>query len=362
MRVLQVCQPADGGVANHVLSLSSALRERGWSVDVACSTGALADELRRREITVYILPLVREVSPPKDLAATLHLREIVSRGGYSLVHTHSAKAGVVGRVAARIAGTPALYTPHAWSFLVSKASLERRLYSAVEQALARVSDRIICVSAGELELGQATLRGSEKKLRLVPNGVEVPTRTRRRPADGKLVVGTIARLARQKGISYLIHAAEKVCAACDDVRFLVAGGGPDLYALQDEITARGLDERFRLVGPVDEPWEFLGQLDVFVMPSLWEGMPYVLLEAMGFGLPVVATDVGGVRDVITGEGSDMVVPPADPPALAEAILRYLDSPHLRETTGDAARWRIRSEFSQQQMIDRTLDVYSEVLR
>jgi glycosyltransferase involved in cell wall biosynthesis len=112
---------------------------------------------------------------------------------------------------------------------------------------------------------------------------------------------------------------------------------------------------------LQDPWRYLEQIDVFVLPSLWEGMPFALLEAMGFGLPCVATDVGGVRDVIPDETFGIVVPPADPGALRDAILRYVDFPHLRETVGAAARRRIVTEFSRERMVERTLGVYSEVL-
>ncbi len=360
-RVLQVCQPADGGVAHHVLSLSSELRAAGWSVDVACSPGELADKLRARGFCVQTLPLVREVSPRRDLAAALRLYAMIRKGGYSVVHTHSAKGGVLGRAAAWLARTPVLYTPHAWSFLVSNSLPERRFYTAVEQVLTFITSRVICVSTEELELGQHRLRGSKKKLRLVPNGVDLPPEPRPRAGSGELVVGTVARLTRQKGVEYLIEAASRICAGRDGVRFSVAGYGPDLENLRRRLETREeLRGCFEFVGRVDEPWEHLRKLDVFVLPSLWEGMPYTLLEAMGAGLPVVATDVGGVRDLIPTDTFGAVVPPADPGALEKAILRYADSPRLRRDSGRAAQERVLREFTRQRTVELTTDIYSEV--
>ncbi|MBV9455510.1 MAG: glycosyltransferase family 4 protein [Rubrobacter sp.] len=362
MRILQVCQPAEGGVAHYALVLSTELNGRGWPVDVACSPGALADELRSRGIGVLPLPLVRGFSPQKDLIATLELWKMIRKRRYSLVHTHSAKAGVVGRIAARMAQTPAVHTPNAWSFLVSDSTFERWVYVAVERVLALLSSRIICVSTRELELGRRWLVGVDEKLRLVPNGITLPPQTRVRSEVGELVVGTVARLARQKGIEHLIQAAEGVCAKRKGVRFSVAGGGPDFERLNTAIQRRGLRHRFELIGPVQAPWGYLEQIDIFVLPSLWEGMPFALLEAMSFGLPVVATDVGGVRDVIPDETFGIVVPPADPHALQEAILRYVDSPQLRNTAGATARERVVQEFSRERMVERTLSIYSEVLK
>ena len=175
------------------------------------------------------------------------------------------------------------------------------------------------------------------------------------------MVGTVARLARQKGIEYLVRAAEQVCAQRSGVRFSVAGGGPSMEPLERELERRGLCSKFELRGEVKEIWEYLEGIDIFVLPSLWEGMPFALLEAMGFGLPVVATDVGGVRDLIPDANFGIVVPPADSLALQEGILRYVDSPRLRKTAGTLARMRVMQEFSTEQMIQGTLGVYSEVL-
>ncbi len=112
---------------------------------------------------------------------------------------------------------------------------------------------------------------------------------------------------------------------------------------------------------MEEPWEHLSSLDIFVLPSLWEGMPFVLLEAMGAGLPVVATDVGGVRDLIPEKTFGSVVPPADVSLLKAAILRYVDQPELRRSVGAAARRRILREFGRERMVERNLDVYAEAL-
>jgi len=364
MRILQVCQPVEGGVFHYVKTLSRGLKARGWSVDVACPPGTLADRLQTEGIGVWSLPMAREISPRRDLATTLRLWKIIRGEGYSVVHTHSSKAGAVGRVAGWLARTPTIHTPNAWSFLAAGSTFERHLYIAAERILAFLCSRIICVSSEELDLGRRTLIGERKKLRLVPNGVRVPPERVSRSSEGDLVVGSLTRLARQKGIDYLVQAAELVCAERrgDGVRFSVAGGGPDFERLKGEVQRRGLSGRFHLLGPVQDPWGYLAGIDIFVLPSLWEGMPFALLEAMGYGLPVVVTDVGGVRDAIPDVSVGTIVHPADPGALKEAILRYVESPRLRDVTGTAARERVIQEFSQERMIERTLQVYSEVLK
>jgi glycosyltransferase involved in cell wall biosynthesis len=337
------------------------MRDRGLPVGLACSPGGLSERLRGSGIEVHELPFVRQISPRKDLSATRALRRIIRKDGYSLVHAHSAKAGVVGRVAARLAGIPSVYTPHAWSFLVAEQGYERQVYIAMERLLASFTSHIICVSSGELELGYRVVGLGAKGLRLVANGVAVPPPSRAR-GEEELLVGSVCRLTRQKGLIYLARAAGAVRRERGGrVRFSVAGNGPDLEHLRAEIDRLDLRDSFELVGALEEPWEHLCSLDVFVLPSLWEGMPFALLEAMGAGLPVVATDVGGVRDVIPSNAFGTVVPPANPDALRAAILHYVDHPELRRRVGAAARQRILREFSQERMVEGNLDVYAEVL-
>lgn len=357
---MQVCQPAHGGVAHQVGILAQELRAWGLPVGVACSPGLLSNRLRGSGIETHELPLVRQASPRKDLSAIRALRKIIRRDGYSLVHAHSAKAGVVGRVAALLAQVPAVYTPHAWSFLVAEGKFERRVYVAVERLFASLTRRIICVSKGELELGRRVVGVGVEKLRLVPNGVTAPPTIRARDGE-QVVVGSICRLTRQKGVTYLVQAAEAVRRERGSgVRFSVAGDGPDRGPLEAEIIRRGLRNGFELVGTVDEPWDYLSSLDVFVLPSLWEGMPFVLLEAMAAGLPVVATNVGGVRDVISDDTLGAIIPPADADALTEAILNYVEHPELRRSVGAAARERILREFGRERMVEGNLGVYAEV--
>jgi glycosyltransferase involved in cell wall biosynthesis len=361
MKILQVCQPTDGGVAQQVEILSKELIDRSVLVEVACAPGPLADKLRHAGIKVFTLPLVRSVSPRNDLYAAYALWRIICKGGYSLVHTHSAKAGAVGRLAARLAGVPAIYTPHAWSFLAAESRLERHVYIAIERVLASFTRRIVCVSAGEMELGRWVVRVGFDKLRLVPNGVVAPAPVQSRDG-GEVVIGSVCRLTRQKGVTCLIRAAEAVRRERGgSVRFSVSGDGPDLGLLKAEINRLGLGEGFELVGAVGRSWDHLSSHDVFVLPSLWEGMPFILLEAMGAGLPVVATDVGGVRDVITDDAFGFVVPPADADALKVAILRYVDRSELRRSVGVAARERILHEFGQERMVEGNLSVYVEAL-
>jgi glycosyltransferase involved in cell wall biosynthesis len=365
VRVLEVCQPTVEGVAVHVEFLASTLPDRGVEVTVACPPGPLADHLRSRGVPWLPVPMQREVRPREDLAAIRQLARTLraarrSGAGFDLVHAHSAKAGAVARVAALVARVPAVYTPHAWSFLAARGRVERVVYRQVERLLTFACRRIICVSRAERELGRAV--GAERKCVVVPNGVEAPAvPTGGSGQDGRVVVGTVGRLAPQKGIDLLLQAAELVRRERPEASFRIAGDGPLAEQIHEEARRRGLADHVRFDGLVDGPWGVLAQLDVFVLPSRWEGMPFTLLEAMSCGLPVVSFDVGGVTDLIPDEAHGAVVAPGDVRGFADAILRFVDSPETRGRVGAAARRRVLEEFTLDRMIERTHEVYRDAL-
>lgn len=182
------------------------------------------------------------------------------------------------------------------------------------------------------------------------------------------MIGTVARLSKQKGIGFLVEAAELVLRelgahgpTATTVRFVVAGDGPLREGLEEDVGRRGISASFDFVGAVPGPWEFLKGLDLFVLPSLYEGDAFALKEAMGAGLPVVATDVGGVRDAVPGETFGRVVPPGDPRALAEAIVWFVAQPRRREDCGRNARGLVEERFSVERMVDETESRYLEAV-
>jgi glycosyltransferase involved in cell wall biosynthesis len=205
---------------------------------------------------------------------------------------------------------------------------------------------------------------------VIPNGLDLRradamlsrglVRERWQVAGGDRVVGTVARLTPQKGIHDLIDAARLVCNERPQVRFIHMGTGPLAQSIARSLSAGGLGHRLQLVGHVRDPMSLLAGLDLFVLPSLWEGLPIALLEAMAAGLPVVATRVAGIDEVIEDGRSGLLVPPADPAALARAITELVDDDERRRCLGQGARERVRC-FDAAPFAARYRDLFLEVL-
>jgi glycosyltransferase involved in cell wall biosynthesis len=331
---------------------------------------------------------VREIAIGTDLAALRRLRSIAGEGRHDLIHTHSAKAGVLGRLAARSRHLPAVHTPHAWSFLAADGHRRSQIYHRIERTLARSTAAIICVSEGERRRGLQVTEA--ERLAVVTNGIALPAAIphppqgegeRQRPggrgaegegerqraggrgAEGEgVVVGTVARLAPQKGIAHLLEAFAQVHQVRADVRLAIAGDGPlraDLERLAEHLE---IADAVTFAGDVASPWPFLAGLDVFVLPSLWEGLPYALLEAMAVGLPTVTTAVDGVAEAIPDRRFGTVVEPADSAWMAREILALLEDPGVRTDVGRMARAHVRDMFSVDAMVRGTVEVYRRVLR
>jgi glycosyltransferase involved in cell wall biosynthesis len=360
IRVLLVNQPTDGGVAFHVQTLARCLPDHGVDTTVACPPGPWADDLVASGVAVVEVPMVREISAVTDLAALRRLRAAAGTGGHDLVHTHSAKAGVLGRLAARSRHLPAVHTPHAWSFLAG-GRRSAPVYRRIERALARSTDALICVSEGERRRGLQV--ADAERLTVVANGIALPDAgSERRATDSGVVLGTVARLAPQKGVAHLLEAFALVRRLRPEARLAIAGDGPLRGDLEQLARRLGIADSVTFAGAVSSPWSFLAGLDLFVLPSLWEGLPYALLEAMASGLACVATAVDGVAEAIPDRRFGTVVEPADSAWLGREILALVDDPRTRAQMGEMARAHVREAFSVDGMVRGTVDVYRRVLQ
>jgi glycosyltransferase involved in cell wall biosynthesis len=287
-----------------------------------------------------------------DPRAVMRLRALMREWRPDIVHTQLSRADWIGRVVSRLARVPVVSTiqnVHSRMYDAEFSWLMARVGRGLDRATCHFVDRLIAVSAGVKDdlLAQ---RISPDRIAVIHNGFDTGrapaagARARARSAwgvaDADVVVGTVALLKTQKGIADLIHAARHVVSVEPGVRFVQMGDGP----LHDEATrlidAAGLGDRVLLLDRVEDPVTLLPGLDVFVLPSLWEGLPIALLEAMSVGLPAVGTRVSGIEEVIADGETGTLVPPSDPAALARALLDLVHAPDRRRAWGEAARARL----------------------
>ncbi|MDX6642403.1 MAG: hypothetical protein QOD76_365 [Solirubrobacteraceae bacterium] len=370
-RVLLIFEPPDGGVAENVAQLALHLGDHGYEVEAAGPLEAITyGRLDAAGVPVHRLALVRGYgSPRRDAAALRGLRSLISPDRHDLVHCHSAKAGVLGRVAARGRGVPAVYSPHCFPFVGEFGAPRRVFATSVEWILGHTATAtILCVCEAERELARERRIAAPARLCVVYNGSE-PCDEAVEPDPALLALrergplaATIAVLREQKRIDVLIDAAPLVFARVPDARIAVVGDGP----LRDELHARaaalGLDrdERFAFLPFQPPSARHLRALDVFVLSSGWEGLPISVLEALACGIPQVATDVGGTGEAV-GEDTGVLVPAHDPEALAHALASLLKDSARRRHMAAASRTRHSERFGIQRMVAETAALYDDVL-
>jgi glycosyltransferase involved in cell wall biosynthesis len=376
IRVAQVMEATTGGMRRHLRLLTQHLNRERFAVEVIVSTRRdlrfLKDVewMRAQGLPVHILPMVREIRPAADLRALLQLGRLLRRGRYDIVHTHSAKAGFLGRLAARWAGVPVvLYTPHAFPFMMSSG---RGFYAWLERRVAPYTTRFIAVSEGERAAGLAAGVGRPEQYVVIENGIDLAAlraaepRMDRRSQWGlsaeDVVIGTVGRLVGQKGVCYLIAAVPQVLAAVPQAHFVIVGSGELEERLRRQAQQAGVAHRVHLVGWQEEVVSCYEAFDVFVLPSLWEGCPYTLLEAMGCERAVVATRVAGCSDIVREGETGLLVPPAQPEALAEALITLGQDPSRRREMGKRGREWVERRYSLERFITKLETLYEELYR
>lgn len=359
MRVLHVLEPSTGGVARNVLDLAAAQVARGHEVGAAIADrDGLPAALMATGAGVVTLPFDPRIEAAGADARVLRaLAATARRGRWDVVHTHGNKGGVLGRLAARSAGLPVVHSAHGFAYLSQRrreragAEARRALTLGIERALAPAADVIVCVSAWERERALADGIADGEKLTVVANGVRLPDGPIAPDPDvaalrvaGEPLVGFLARLKSEKDPMAFLDAVER--AGC---RAVVVGEGELEAAVRARVAAIG--ERVAFVPFPGAAQPALAALDVFVLSSLWESLPIGVLEAMAVGVPVVATDTGGVPEAVLDGETGLLVSPADPDALAAAIARLVADAALRERLGAAGRAHCAARFSIDAMVE-----------
>ncbi|GAA1341811.1 glycosyltransferase [Saccharothrix algeriensis] len=341
MKVVHVTRPVTGGVGAVVRQLVVGQRRRGWTVDVVCPAGWLADRLAGTGVGVHDWPATRSPGP-STVAEALRLKRIIDALDPDAVHLHSSKAGLAGRLVLR-GRRPTVFQPHMWAFECADGPMGR-LSALWERLASRWTHQLVCVSDDELASGRAI--GIRTAAEVVCNGVDTEALRPRSRVAARRRLGLpdvptavcIGRLAPLKGQDQLLAAWPSVVAAVPDAQLVLVGDGP----MRDRWREIGDHESVRWWGHDTAVADFYTAADVVVLPSRAEGMALVPLEAMASGRAVVAFDVGGVRQSVGEAGA--VVEPGDVRALARAVAARLADPVLAAGEGLAGRERAELLF------------------
>lgn len=331
--------------------------------------------LEKERIPCVIVPsLVRPISPWKDLCALWALVGILRATRPAIVHTHTSKAGVLGRVAALIARVPVIvHTPHGHVFYGHFGPGKSRVFMQVERILSRVTSRLVALTSAERDDHLERAVGRADRFAVIPSGIDVE-RFRRARVEGRqipagfncpsdaTIVGSIGWLTDIKGHRVLIEAVGYLKDEFPGLHVVIVGSGGQQDALLAQADSLGLRDRIHLIGHRDDIERCLAGMDCFVFPSLNEGMGRALIEAMAAGLPVVASRVGGIPAIVRHEENGLLVAAGDGQALSAALRRILADPQWADRLGRNASCSIGQEFGVKAMVDAVESVYGGALQ
>lgn len=361
MRILFVITRGDdiGGAQMHVRDVTRRLAADGHEIHVVVgATGPLTDELEAAGISTSSCPgLLRQIHPVHDVRAVRQLARTIREFRPDLVTTHSSKAGIVGRLAARLAGAPCIFTVHGWAFIDTVRQPIRETYRQLERGCAHFARHVICVSNQVHQMG-VDAGIDPQKLVVVHNGMpDIPAQLRANPgaADPRAVM--VARFAAPKDHASVI----KALAHVPTLRLDFVGDGPDQETARQLAADAGVADRITFLGRRTDVSEVLARSQIFILSSHSEGFPVSTLEAMRAGLPTVVSKVGGAGEAVHDGQTGFLFARADPIGLAARLNALVADPDLRSRMGAAARRRYEAEFTFERMYERTVGIYESAL-
>ncbi|MDD4894006.1 MAG: glycosyltransferase family 4 protein [Candidatus Omnitrophica bacterium] len=351
-----------GGISSYALTLAGGMKKRGHNVYIASSGGETVPRFTREGVEYIPIPLKTksEVSY-KILLSRFKLLKVIKEKNIDIIHANTRVTQVLSFLIQRACGRPYISTCHGFF----KKRLFRRIFPCW-------GDKVIAISQSVKEHLIRDFKVNEADIIVIHSGIDINKFKAQSPEDKpdskkKLglkdapVIGIVARLSEEKGHTYLIKAMQEVTANVPDAQLLIVGEGRTKEALVKLVKSLGLDKSVFIFPPVGDTQEVLSCMDLFVLPSLKEGLGLALMEAMACGIPAVGSGVGGIKSLIQDEINGLLVRPADSRELSRAILELLKNPDKAKSLGENARIFINQNFSQDRMVSQTEGVYLECL-
>jgi glycosyltransferase involved in cell wall biosynthesis len=350
-----------GGAQGNVYDLISNFhKDCEVHLAVGCC-GHLTEDVSALGVPIHIIPsLTRSIKLFGDYNAVKECISLINKIKPDIIHAHSSKAGVIARIAGWITKTPTVFTAHGWGFTPGTPKLRRIVALIAELLLAPISGKLICVSESDRQLAKSCGVGNDKSLAVVRYGIEnIPiTLANSGQQPPRLIM--VARFNEQKDQATLLKAVALIKNY--DFHLDLVGSGVFLESCKALAEFLEITDKVSFLGDRRDVPELLAKSQIFILSTHYEGLPISILEAMRAGLPVVATSVNGIPEEIENGKTGLLVPRQDAKALAEALLKLIQSPEIRQQMGEAAREKFLREFTIDRMIGEIKNVYESVLK
>lgn len=366
MKILYVITKSEiGGAQTHLMEVVRYMHYVGHNVLVVTGTaGWLTNELATIGVDYVILPdLIREINPAKDIKTITSICHILEDKQPDIIHCHSSKAGIVGRIAGAIKNVPAVFTAHGWAFTSGVSPAKRIMYAAIEHMMLGITKRVICVSEFDRKLAKRWFLHNYNRVITVHNGIADKkfgnSTVREYSLPLKLV--SVARFSHQKNNMKLIRAVEQINKLYSgSLQLNMVGDGPLLSEAQAYVESYKLEDDVHFLGSRTDVDDILNQNDIFCLISNYEGLPISIIEAMRAGIPIIASDVGGVNELVQDDVNGFLIPRGNISELIDKLKYILEHKELIKSMGEASRKIYEEEYTADRMNQKILSVYNEV--
>lgn len=354
--------PDLGGAQSHVYEVIRNIGEYGYSpILITGAEGWLTEQARAVGVTCHIVPdLVRPIAPLHDYKAVREVKKILQQECPVLVHCHSSKAGIIGRMAAHYCKIPAIFTAHGWAFTDGVNPIKRRLYSWIENIAAYWADRIICVSEYDRNLGIKYLPNHKEKMVTIHNCIpDMPHFVRdwnKHPVGDVLNIIVVARFSPPKKNKKILHCLRNMLDIGLKITVTFVGSGPQLEQAKAEAKNLHLGKKAFFLGPRTDVEKLLMKFDAFLLLSNWEGFPISIIEAMRAGLPIIASDVGGIRESVDDNENGWLID-RDDDNFNNVLRNIIHEPNALIVAGMKSRRKYLNEFTIDKMMKKIDEVY-----
>jgi glycosyltransferase involved in cell wall biosynthesis len=381
LKVLQLCA-VGFTVEKLLLPLINELNKT-YDVTIVCSQDSASEGLRSKGYTIKNIEIDRKIHPFKNLNTIIKIYKYLKKEKFDVVHVHTPVAGILGRIAAKLAGVPIIvYTAHGFYFHDNMRPIKKNIFILVEKIGGLLSDFVFTQSSEDYNTAIEKGIIKKSKIAAIGNGVDIDKfninnftdkasadniKSKLGIKDNDIIVGIIGRVVKEKGYLEWVHAANEIIKKFDNVKFIAIGDtlSSDRDGVKGEldlfIEENRLKDRIIFTGSRSDIPELLSIMDIFTLPSYREGMPRSLIEAMSMSKPVVATDIRGCREEVLEGVTGFLIPVYDYKALAEKIEFLIENPDIRESMGNQARKRVEAEFDERKVLKKQMDIFNKLL-
>lgn len=369
MRVMEVIRKSEGGMKEHYIALVKGLINEGCNVDALCDyPEEIMVDISRSGAKVYDFGFHGELSPINDIKKIIELCTIIRSIKPDIIHCHGFKAGIIARLAGWLVGCPSVYTVHNF-VLHNRGRWSSQLIKMWERFMAGKTSTIITVSQSLKNYMINEMGLNHGKIHVIYNsrpsyklGDRAKTRELYKIEEKEIVIGTVARLIQSKGIDLFLNAIPQILELYPKTRVMIVGSGPDEGRLHEIADNLMIADRVIFTGQVHNINDYYAALDIFILPTLSEGLGISVLEAMSLGLPVIASNTGGIPELITHKKNGYLIEPGNSENITSALIYYLQHPQQVARLGQQARIDVQSKFSIEEMIHQTMAVFNTAYR